>query len=181
MALRATIYKVELNVADMTRHHYATYPLTVARHPSETDERMMVRVLAFALNANEDLSFTKGISDADEPDLWQKDLTGAIQCWVEVGQPDDKRLLKAAGKSDQVKVYCFGGAASRIWWEGMRSTLTRSNKFEVFSFDPAQTKGLAKVVSRNMIVHVTIEDSTLTVIADDQTFTIGVEPWALIH
>lgn len=179
MALRATIYKVELNVADMNRHHYATYPLTVARHPSETDERMMVRVLAFALNAQEDLNFTKGISDAEEPDLWQKDLTGAIKCWVEVGQPDDKRLLKGAGKSDQVKVYCFGGAASRIWWEGMRSTLARSNKFEVFSFDPAQTKSLAKVVNRNMVVHVTIEDSTLTVIADDQTFTIGVEPWTL--
>jgi uncharacterized protein YaeQ len=98
-----------------------------------------------------------------------------------VGQPDDKRLLKAAGKSDQVKVYCFGGAASRIWWEGMRSTLARSNKFEVFNFDQAQTRNLAKVVNRNMIVHITIEDSTLTVIADDQTFTIGVEPWALNH
>jgi uncharacterized protein YaeQ len=181
MALRATIYKIELNVADMSRHHYATYPLTVARHPSETDERMMVRLLAFALNAHEDLNFTKGISDADEPDLWQKDLTGVIQCWVEVGQPDDKRLLKAAGKSDQVKVYCFGGAASRIWWEGMRSTLARSNKFKVFNFDQAQTRNLAKVVNRNMIVHITIEDSTLTVIADDQTFTIGVELWALNH
>jgi uncharacterized protein YaeQ len=96
-----------------------------------------------------------------------------------VGQPDDKRLLKGAGKSDQVKVYCFGGATSRIWWEGMRSTLARSNKFEVYSFNPVQTKSLAKVVSRNMVVHVTIEDTTLTVIADDQNFTIGVEPWTV--
>jgi uncharacterized protein YaeQ len=179
MALRATIYKIELHIADMNRHHYATYPLTVARHPSETDERMMVRLLAFALNAHEDLQFTKGISDADEPDLWQKDLTGAIQCWLEVGQPDDKRLLKAAGKSDQVKVYCFGGAASRIWWEGMRTIWARSNKFEVFSFAQSQTQGLAKAVSRNMVVHVTIEDSILTIIADNETFTIGVEPWTL--
>ena len=181
MALRATIYKIELHIADMNRHHYATYPLTVARHPSETDERMMVRLMAFALNAHEDLQFTKGISDADEPDLWQKDPTGAIQCWLEVGQPDDKRLLKAAGKSDQVKVYCFSGPASRIWWEGMRTTWARSNKFEVYSFAQSQTQSLAKAVSRNMVVHVTIEDSTLTVIAGDETFTIGVEPWTLNH
>lgn len=181
MALRATIYKIALNVADMNRHHYATYPLTVARHPSETDERMMVRVLAFALNAHENLSFTKGISDADEPDLWLKDLTGAIQNWVEVGQPDEKRLLKAVGKSSQVKVYCYGGSASRIWWEGIKARLARSNKFQIFNFPLESIQMLAKTANRNLTLHVTIEESTMTVIAEDQTFTINVESWTSNH
>ena len=101
MALKATIYKADLQIADMDRNFYETQNLTIARHPSETDERMMVRVLAFARHAHEALSFTKGLFDTDEPDLWQKDLTGAIELWIEVGQPDDKRLLKACGRAEQ--------------------------------------------------------------------------------
>ena len=97
MALRATIHKADLNVADTDRHYYASHALTLARHPSETDERMMVRLIAFALNAHVDLTFTKGLSDVDEPDVWLKDLTGAIKVWIEVGQPEERRILKACG------------------------------------------------------------------------------------
>ena len=104
MALRATIFKADLNVADMDRNYYGSHALTLARHPSETDERMMVRLLAFALNASEDLTFTKGLSDVDEPDLWKKDLTGAIEHWIEVGQPDDRRILRACGRAELVTV-----------------------------------------------------------------------------
>jgi len=99
MAIKSTIYKATLQVADMDRHYYADHALTIARHPSETDERMMMRCLAFALNAGEALAFGKGLSDADEPDLWQRDLTGAIQLWIEVGQPDEKRILRACGRA----------------------------------------------------------------------------------
>jgi uncharacterized protein YaeQ len=102
MALKSTIYKAELQIADMDRHYYADHALTIARHPSETDERMMVRVAAFALFAQERLEFCKGLSDTDEPDLWQKDLTGAIETWIEVGQPDERRIAKASGRSNEV-------------------------------------------------------------------------------
>ena len=104
MALKATIFKADLHIADMARNYYAEHALTVARHPSETDERMMARILAFALNADERLAFGKGLSDADEPDLWQKDLTGAIEHWIEVGQPDEKRLLRACGRAARARV-----------------------------------------------------------------------------
>ena len=96
MALKATIYKADLQIADMDRNFYETQSLTLARHPSETDERMMVRLVAFAIHANEALTFTKGLFDVEEPDIWQKDLTGAIQLWIEVGQPDEKVILKAS-------------------------------------------------------------------------------------
>src|SRR5690242_20968621 len=105
MALNATICKAALQVSDMDRHYYAEHALTLARHPAETDERMMVRVLAFALNPHEHLEFGKGLSATDEPDLWQKDLTGAIKHWIEVGQPDDKHLLRACGRAGRVTVY----------------------------------------------------------------------------
>ena len=101
MALKSTIYKAELQIADMDRHYYADHALTIARHPSETDERMMVRVAAFALFAQERLEFCKGLSDTDEPDLWQKDLTGAIETWIEVGQPDERRIAKASGRVER--------------------------------------------------------------------------------
>lgn len=100
MALRATIYKADLNVADTDRHYYGSHSLTVARHPSETDERMMVRLVAYALQAQEELAFTKGLSDTDEPDLWVKDLTGAITLWIEVGQPEERRILRACGRAE---------------------------------------------------------------------------------
>src|SRR5678816_1520267 len=111
MALKATIFKAELSIADVDRGYYADHALTIARHPSETDGRMMVRLLAFALNAHERLEFGKGLSDTDEPDLWQKSLTGAIEHWIEVGQPDDKRLLRACGRADRVTVYAYGNRA----------------------------------------------------------------------
>src|SRR5471032_971236 len=102
MALKSTIYKANLQVADMDRHYYADHALTIACHPSETPERMMVRVLAYALNAHERLGFGKGLSDVEDPDLSLKDLTGRVQLWIEVGLPDDKTVLKACGRADAV-------------------------------------------------------------------------------
>ena len=105
MALKSTIYKANLQIADMDRHYYAEHALAIACHPSETVQRMMIRVMVFALHAHEQLEFGKGISDAEEPDLWQKDLTGAIENWIEVGQPEERRILKACGRADQVIIY----------------------------------------------------------------------------
>lgn len=124
MALKSTIYKAELQIADMDRHYYADHALTVARHPSETDERMMVRIVAFALFAHERLEFCKGLSDVDEPDLWQKDLTGAIDVWIEAGQPDERRIAKAAGRAGQVTVIAYGGKTRT---SGGKACAARSN------------------------------------------------------
>jgi uncharacterized protein YaeQ len=98
MALKATVVKAELQVSDMDRHYYASHNLTLAQHPSETDERLMVRLLAFALNADERLEFGKGLSSDDEPDLWRRDYTGDIELWIDLGQPDESRIRKASGR-----------------------------------------------------------------------------------
>jgi len=157
MALKATIYKAELQISDMDRHYYGTHALTIARHPSETDERMMVRLAAFALHANEALAFGKGLSTDDEPDLWQKDLTGAIDLWIDVGQPDDKRIMKACGRSERVVVYCYS-AASNIWWNQVASRLERARNLSVFNMPSATSQALAALAQRTMQLQCTIQD-----------------------
>ena len=177
MALRATIHKVDLHVADSDRHYYGSHSLTIAKHPSETDERMMVRIIAFALQANEDLVFTKGLSDTDEPDLWIKDLTDAIKLWIEIGQPDERRILKACGRSDQVIVYCFGGHTSKIWWDGIANKLTRARNLQIISIPATQANELNKLVERSMVIHVNVQDGEAYVSADEGQVTITPEIW----
>lgn len=160
MALKATIFKATLQIADMDRQHYGEYALTVARHPSETDERMMVRLLAFALRADTSLQFGKGLSDADEPDLWQKDLTGAIDLWIEVGQPDEKRILKACGRAAEVWVVAYGSSAE-IWWRGIEARLARARNLRVIRLPHPEVASLADVVERSMQFQCTIEDGEL--------------------
>jgi uncharacterized protein YaeQ len=144
----------------MDRHYYAEHALTVARHPSETDERMMVRVLAFALNAHEHLAFGKGLSDADEPDLWQKDLTGAITHWIEVGQPDDKRLLRACGRSTRVSVYAYGNRAE-LWWKPLADKLERAKNLAVWRIPVSAGTALCKLAARAMQLQCTVQDGQL--------------------
>ena len=177
MALRATIFKVDLNVADMDRNYYGSQSLTLARHPSETDERLMVRLLAFALNASEDLVFTKGLSDVDEPDLWKKDLTGAIEHWIEVGQPDERRILRACGRAAHVTVYCYGGHASKIWWDGVGPRLARARNLTVVALPVGQSRILGELAERNMDVHVTIQDGTAFVSTARGEASVEPEIW----
>jgi uncharacterized protein YaeQ len=159
MALKATIFKAELQIADMDRNYYRDHALTIARHPSETDERMMLRVLAFALNASDSLSFGKGLSTDDEPDLWQKDLTGAIELWIDVGQPDDKRIRRACGRASQVLVYSYGGQGAAIWWDQIAGKLDRTRNLRVVSVPAAASQALAKLAQRNMQLNCTIQDA----------------------
>lgn len=160
MALKSTIYKAELQIADMDRHYYADHTLTVARHPSETDERMMVRIVAFALLARERLEFAKGLSDTDEPDLWQKDLTGAIETWIDVGQPDERRISKASGRSAQVDVIAYGGRTSDIWWQGVRSKVERLRNVRVLTLVEGVAEALGTMAERTMRVQCTIQDGS---------------------
>ena len=157
MAIKATIFKAALQVADMDRHYYAEHALTLARHPSETDERMMVRLLAFALYADDALAFGKGISGEDEPDLWLKDLTGAIERWIEVGLPDERAIRKAGGRAGQVVVISYGRAAD-IWWNENRDKLQRLDNLTVLKLDSATTLALAALASRTMQLQCTIQE-----------------------
>lgn len=160
MALNATIFKADLQISDMDRHYYQNHGLTIARHPSETDERMMVRLLAFARHANEALTFAKGLSDSDEPDLWQKDLTGAIELWIEVGQPDEKRILKACGRSAQVVLYTYGHAVD-IWWKQIAPRLSRLRNLTVVNLEPSTSQSLAALAERGMQLQCTVQDGEL--------------------
>lgn len=167
MALKATIFKAELQISDMDRHYYATHALTIARHPSETDERMMMRVLAFARHAQETLAFGKGLSADDEPDLWQKDLTGAIDLWIDVGQPDEKRIMKAAGRAAQVAIYCYS-SHSQIWWEQVVRKIERARNVAVYQIAPATSQALALLTQRTMQLQCTIQDGEIWIGAGDE-------------
>jgi len=176
MALKATIYKAELSIADMDRNYYATHSLTLARHPSETDERMMVRLLAFAIHADEALSFTKGMFDVEEPDLWQKDLTDAIQLWVEVGQPDDRRILKGCGRSEHVIVYSYS-AASPIWWKQLANKVDRAKNLTVINLPSETTAALEKMAQRTMQLQCTIQDGQIWLTDGAETVQVDRETW----
>ena len=158
MALKATISKALVQIADLERGYYRDHMLTLARHPSETEERMMVRLLAFALNASDTLAFGAGLSTDNEPDLWCKDLTGNIERWIDVGLPDEKRIRKACGRAQKVVVYSYGGRAAQLWWKQSADALARLEKLTVFDLPQAGTHALAELADRNMEMRITIQD-----------------------
>jgi len=168
MATKATIFKADLQIVDMDRNYYQEHALTLARHPSETDERMMLRILAFAHHASDTLTFTRGLSSSDEPDLWQKDLTGAIEYWIELGQPDEKRLRKACGRSQQVLVYCYSGNSAGIWWQQNSAALANIKNLAVLNIPAEKSKALAQLAQRNMQLQATIQDGDIW-IADSES------------
>jgi len=168
MALKSTICKVELSVADIDRGYYHDHALTIARHPSETDERMMVRVLAFALHADENLAFGRGLSTEDEADLSRRDLTGAIETWIDVGLPDERDVRKACGRARAVSVLAYGGRAVDLWWEGVREKLDRQERLDVREVPIEASKALAAMAGRSMRLQVTIQEGHILV-ADGAT------------
>lgn len=177
MAQKSTIYKVELSVSDMDRHYYETHKLTVARHPSETDERLMVRLLAFALNANESLELTKGLSTDDEPDIWQKSLSGELELWVALGQPSEKVVRQSCGKAAKVVIYCYGGRTAEIWWDKIKSSTTRFDNLRVVNISEQATTDLARLASRSMKLQVNIQDGEVMVSLDDQIVYVTPDEW----
>ncbi|MEP6898174.1 MAG: YaeQ family protein [Rhodanobacter sp.] len=172
MALNSTIYKVELQISDMDRHYYATHALTLARHPSETEERLMTRLLAFALYADDRLEFGKGISDEDEPALWRKAYTDEIELWIEVGQPDETRIRKACGRSRQVVVINYGGNAAEIWWNRNGSSLMRNRNLTVLDIPAATIAGLVALLQRGMRLQCLIQDGQLQMMNDADSVSV---------
>ena len=177
MAIKATIFKADLQIADMDRQYYQDHSLTIARHPSETDERMMIRILAFIFNASDTLGFGKGLSSDDEPDLWQKDLTGAIELWIEIGQPDEKRLRKACGRSRQVLVYPFSGNSADVWWEQNRSALNKLDNLRVINIDSASSEALEKLARRTMQLQCTLQDDEIWITDGESTVQVEKTVW----
>ncbi len=158
MAIKATVFKANLQIADMERHYYQDHSLTLAQHPSETDERLMVRLLAFALHAHEYLEFGQGMTNDDEADVWRKDLTGAIELWIDVGLPDEKLIRKACGRADQVMVYCYGGRVADMWFAQNRAQFERQKNLTIVNLPPESTQALAKLAQRTMNLQCTIQD-----------------------
>jgi uncharacterized protein YaeQ len=161
MASNATIFKATIQIADMDRHYYEDHTLTLARHPSETDERMMVRLLAFVLHAHEALSFGRGLSAEEEPTLWHKDLTGAIVRWIEVGQPEEKAIRRACGRAKQVCVYTYGGRGADHWWGKNLATLERLNNLTVMNLPPDGSRALTTLAQPSMQLQCTIQEGQI--------------------
>jgi uncharacterized protein YaeQ len=172
MALKATIFKAELRIADVDRGYYEDHALTIARHPSETDERMMVRVLAFALHAHDALTFGSGLATDDEPDLWRKDLTGAIEAWIDVGKPDERRVRRACGRAARVFVYAYGGHGVDAWWEKVAAGFERISNLTVMKLSSGGSQAAAGLAQRTMALQCTIQDGQVWMSDTDRTVQV---------
>lgn len=174
MALKATIFKADLHIADMDRHYYHNHHLVIARHPSENDERMMSRILVFVLHANPKLEFCKGLSTDDEPELWQKSIDDDIDLWIELGQPDEKRLRKACSRSKHVFVYTYQDKAAAVWWQQNQYHFQRYKNLSIVSLPEDSVKALTKLAQRSMQLQCTVQDSTVWI--NDSNASILIEP-----
>jgi uncharacterized protein YaeQ len=181
LALKSTIFKAQLAVADIDHGYYADHALTLARHPSETDERMMIRLAALALNAHKlqtvcngdaTLAFGAGLSSPDEPDVILRDYTGRARVWIEVGQPEDKPIAKACSQSDEVIVYAYSAAAD-VWWRGIEGKLSRLANLSVWRIPADASQALAKFAQRTMQLQATVQEGVLMI--GDATGTVDIE------
>jgi len=175
MALKATIFKASLSITDMDRNYFDSHTLTIARHPSENDERMMLRLLAFILCAHERLGFTKGLSTDDEPDLWQTGLDGRIEHWVELGLPSEKRIRQACSKAEHVTLLTYGGHSFTPWWEKIQNKLTRHQNLRIININPQKSEQLGQLAQRSMEIHATIQDGDIFLSVNEHSLTIHPE------
>lgn len=174
MAAGSTIYKIQLNIADMDRNYYETHDLTVAQHPSETDQRLMIRLVAFALNASDRMVITKGIGGDDEPELWEKNYGDEVVVWIDLGQMDEKRLRKACGRAEQVIVYTYNLKSATAWWKQYGATFERFKNLRVIHL---HVEGIEKLCERTMRLQCTITDGELSFHSDLEDVTITQEAW----
>ena len=164
MALKPTIFKMNINVSNLDQDVYETIPLTIAQHPSETTERMVTRILAFVLNNQEFLSFTKGLSEADDPDIWAKNYSDEFLLWVDVGEPGFERIKKACRQAKSVKIYTFN-TKSNVWWKQSLKDFSKITA-QVYQFDFEQIQSFASLVERTMDFSITLTDNVFYIAAD---------------
>jgi uncharacterized protein YaeQ len=172
MALKATVVKAQLQVSDMDRHYYAAHALTLAQHPSETATRLMVRLLAFGLFADERLEFGRGLSSDDEPDLWRKSLTGEIEQWIELGAPDEARVRKACGRAREVIVIGYAGRASELWWEKNAAGLARCSNLRVLDLPPGSAEALAALYGKSMSLQCLVQEGEVQLMSETDAVTV---------
>ncbi len=172
MALTATVRKAELQISDMDRGYYATHNLTLAQHPSETDERLMLRLLAFAMFADERLQFGRGLSSDDEPDLWRHDYGGEIEQWIDLGTPDESRVRKACNRAREVIVLAYGGQAVETWWKKNGAALARHRQLRVIEIDPETVEALGRQIQRSMRFNVLIQDGEIQLLGEHDSVDV---------
>ena len=172
MAISSTINKVSINIADMDRQYYQSHELTVAQHPSETNFRFMIRLIAFMLNASERLKFTKGLSTDDEPDLWEKTLSDDIELWIDLGQPDEKRIRKACGRARQVIIYTYHDRKAKVWWDQQKDKLKRFDNLRVFHINALE---LDSMIHRSMKLQCSIQDGEIYINDDNVNLIITLD------
>jgi uncharacterized protein YaeQ len=171
MALKATIYKASIELANMDRNYYDSLQLTIAKHPSETDQRLMVRLIAYILNAHPDLNFGKGLSDETEACIWQKNYSDEISLWIELGQLEEKRIKKACNQSDKVTLYCYG-SSTNTWWSQVEKTMLKFDTLSVEYFEQETCDALVKLLTRNIEFQCSIQDGQLWLTSGDETLLI---------
>jgi len=176
MALKSTIYKADVQISNMDTHYYAQHSLTLAQHPSETEERLMLRILAFMLHASDALEFGKGISNEEEAALWEKDLTDHVTLWIEVGTPDEKRIRKACHKADKVIIYTYGGRTVPIWWQQIKKDVSRFNNLEILNIPVETSDTLSAMLERTMQLQCTIQDGEIWFSNNKDTVQVVLEP-----
>jgi uncharacterized protein YaeQ len=185
MAIKSVIYKVNIGIADIDHGYYADHVLTIAKHPSETDERMMIRLFAFAMQAHQldtmcngdaVIAFGPGLSDAGEPDVYIKDFTDQFQVWIEVGQPDDRAIIKACNKSEKAFVYAYQHA-SHVWFKGIETKLTRLSNLEIYYIDYELSAQLESMAKRTMQLQATIQEGQVMFSDGDRSIDITPQKW----
>jgi uncharacterized protein YaeQ len=177
MALKPTIYKTRIALSDINRNYYDALNLTIAQHPSETLERMMVRVITYCINASENLAFSKGISSPEEPDIWCREMDDSISLWIDVGEPAVDRIKKASHLAKQVKVYCFN-TRKNVWWAQNQNAFSQLKKISVFQFDWEEIKALTALTERTMDISVTISGQSAYVASDKGESEVN---WLTLH
>ncbi len=175
MALSSTIFKAQLDLSDLNRNHYNSYKLTLARHPSENDQRMMLRLLSFALFADEQLTFTKGISTTEEPDLWIKNYSGEITQWIELGQPDERRIRQANSLAKEVIIVSYGDRSLATWQKQIDASIKRFPKLKIFHISDDELKQLATLADKNMQLHCSIQDNDVFIGNNADNLQISVQ------
>lgn len=179
MALKATIYKATVNVADMDRNVFIDSALTLARHPSETEERLMLRLLAWLVNAHERLTFTRGLSAEDEPEIWLMNDHNGIELWIDLGLPDERRIKKACNRAGRVILYTYNARAAQIWWQQNQSKLAQQSALTVRFLDDAQLASLCQLASRSMTLQATVQDGTIWLSAEANHLELHFTDWLI--
>lgn len=177
MAIKATVIKLDLTISDMDRDYYQQHSLTMAQHPSETEQRLILRTIAFTLFAHEDLQFTKGLSEDSEPDLWQKNLIDDVELWIDLGQPDEKRIRKACHKAKKVIILSYGDNAAGMWWKSVESKAKTFKNLSVYHIGTEQYNALDQLMQRHLLLNATIQDGELWLSDDKHSLHITPSQW----